>query len=223
MLKAQKKLSKRELKEDKFVTFYFQAQDYFYKNSKIITGALIALIVVVFAIYGFNRMESSNNEVAQLELTKAKVALDQNNPDAAIDMLLQLVGEYGGTASGKEACFYLGNAYFEKKDYDNAEHYYQEFLGSHDDEILESSALAGIAACQEEKQDYAAAAASYEKAAREYSGVFLTPLNLYNSARCYILAEQNEKARQLLNQIIEEYETSGVKTDAEIMLAELLS
>jgi tetratricopeptide (TPR) repeat protein len=223
MLKAQKRLTKRELKEDKFVTLYFQVQEYFYRNSKILIGALVGLIVVILAIYGFTRMNASREASAQLELTKAKVALTQQNYAAAIDMLLQLVEEYGGTASGKEGRFYLANAYFANKDFINAERYFQDAAGNLDDDILESSALAGIAACLEEKQDYSGAAESYERAARDYSQVFLTPINLYNSARCYILAGNSEKAETLLNRIIDEYESSSIKTDAEILLAELLS
>ena len=223
MLKAQKRLTKRELKEDKFVTFYFQAQDYFYRNTKLIAGLAVALVVVIVAVYALSHMSASNQEAAQLELTRAKVAFNQQDYSRAIEMLLLVVSEYGGTASGKESRFYLANAYFENKDYANAERYYQEFLGSHGDDILESSALAGIAACLEEKQDYAGAAASYERAASEYAKVFLTPLHLLNSARCYVLAGDSEKAKSILNRIINEYENSAVKTDAEILLAELPS
>ena len=83
--------------------------------------------------------------------------------------------------------------------------------------------MSGIAACLEQQKNYAVAAKMYREAAEKYNETFVAPQNLYAAARCYALAGESEEARRLLNQIIENHSNSSLKSDAEVLLAELLS
>lgn len=221
MLKAQKRLTKKQLKQDKFVTFYFRAQGWISDNmQKLIIGVLAVLAVIVVTTY-FNSQAAQDEQAASVELSKARLEFAGGNMDNTIGILTALVSQYGTTPSGIEGRFLLANAYFRAEDYANAEANYREFVDDSDDPILKSSAMAGIAACQEQQKDYVAAAETYRDAANRFSEVFTASDNLFNAARCYVLAGEKDKAITVLNRLLSEYSNSSAKEDAQVMLAEI--
>jgi predicted negative regulator of RcsB-dependent stress response len=221
MLKAQKKLTKRQLKEDKFVTFYFRAQDWVSENmQKILFGVLGVVVLIAISAY-FNKQAGEDEQAASLALSRARLELSGGNMDMAVGQLSELVSQYGTTPSGIEGRFWLANAYFQTADYANAEANYREFVEDSDDPVLKSSALAGVAACQEQQGNHLAAAKGYREAADRFSEVFTASDNLFHAARCYILAGQSDEAISLLTRLLRDYSTSSVKEDAEVLLAEI--
>lgn len=223
MLKPRKRLTKRQIKEDKFVTYYFKTQDFIARNSRTIlyTVGGIALIFLIGFIWSRKNLEKEN--AAVVELTKAKIEYFNNNFVQATDILKDLVENYGDTESGKLGIYYLANAYFNIKNNIKAEEYYRKYLDVGDDKTLKESALSGVAACLEEQGNYLEAAKKYREAAEKFSESFLAPQNLYDSARCFSQAGNEELARESLTKIIEKYSESSLKGDAEIFLAELVS
>ncbi len=223
MLKAQKRLTKKAIKEDKFVTLYFQAQEYVRRNSKQIIYAAVGavLVLALFGIVSQKRLKSEREAV--VELSRAQLKYFAADYAGAIPMLTDLVNEYGGTRSGTEGKFYLANAYFQQGNYAEAIRFFKKYADDGNDTILKSSALAGVAACLEQQKDYNAAAQSYEEAARKYSEIFMAPEQIYDSARCYAMAGDKEQARRLLSEILDKYADSGLKPKAEMLLAELAS
>lgn len=223
MLKPRKRLTKRQMKEDKFVTYYLKAHDFVTSNGRLISYIVggIAVIILVGFIWSKKKMEKENSAI--VELTKAKVEYFNNNYEAAADILKDLVENYGGTDSGKLGVYYLANAYFNVKNYMKAEEYFRKYLEVGDDKTMKEAALSGVAACLEEQGNYLEAAKKYKEAAEDYSSSFLAPQNLYDSARCFSLAGNQEMAKESLNTIIEKYSDSNLKSDAEIFLAELVS
>lgn len=223
MLKAQKKLTKKQIKEDKFVTFYFQSQEFLKENSKTILYSLGALVaaVLIFAVYSGKSQEKEENAV--VELTKAKIKFFSSDYAGSIPILKNLVEEYDGTQSAEDGNYYLASSYFQMKNYPEAEKYFRQYLDDGADDILTPSAIAGIAACFEEQDNYQAAAQRYRDAADKFSENFMAPQNLLNSARCFVLAGKPNVAREVLTQLLDKYQSSPVKVDAELLLSELAS
>jgi tetratricopeptide (TPR) repeat protein len=209
------------MKEDKLVTYYFKTTEYVRRNSRTISTGVTAFGIILLVLFLYQRNKHDKETKASVEFTKARTEYFQNNYESAINILQDLVDNFGGTKSAKEATYYLANAYFQTKKYDDAERYYQKYLESGDDDILKASALSGIAASYEERGNYAEAAKTYKKAAEKYSNGFLAPENLYNAARCFVLAGNKEAASDLLKKLLENYSDSNLKNDAEILLAEL--
>ncbi len=221
MLKPRKRITKRQIKEDKFVTYYFKTTDFIQQYSRQIIWAVsgIAVVFIVFFIYSKKRAEKEQNAI--VDLTKSKVEYFNNNYESAVNILQNLVDSYGDTKSGKTGAFYLANAYFNLEKYDEAEKYFKEYLDGNSDDILEASAISGVASCLEEQGKFAEAAEMYEKAADQFSDGFMAPDNLFNSARCLVLAKDTEAASIILYQVLEKYSESQIKNDAEILLAEI--
>ncbi len=221
MLKAQKKLTKKQIKEDKFVTFYFQSQEFLRENSKTILYSLGALVaaILIFTVYSSKSQEKEDNAI--VELTKAKIKFFASDYVGSVPILKNLADEFDGTQSAQDGKYYLASSYFQMKNYVDAERYFNEYLDGGADDIFGPSAIAGVAACMEEQDNYDAAAKLYRDAANKFSENFMAPQNLLNCARCLVLAGQTDAARDVLNELLEKYETSSVKVDAELLLSEL--
>ena len=223
MLKPTKRITKRQMKEDKFVTYYFKATHFVREHLREI-GAVAGGIVIVLIVYGFySRAQLSQEQDALTAFAKARSKYFDKSYEQASLLLTEIVEKYGGTSSGKLARFYLADALFQQKKYDQAERYFTEYSDQGDDRILEASSISGIAACLEEKGKFVEAATTYKQAADKFRDEFMAPENLLNSARCYDLAGDKEKARSILNELIETYSTSQIKNEAEMFLAEIVS
>jgi TolA-binding protein len=223
MLKPSKRITKRQLKEDKFITYYFKTLDFVEKNSRQILTGVGTVLVLSIAVFIYSQKQATKENEALVELSKATKEYASANFQNAETILKNLLENYGGTNSGELAQFYLGNTYFELENYTEAEKYYREFANDTDDPVLGASSLSGLAACLEEQGKFAEAAELYKQTAEKYRDAVFAPENLYHSARCFILAGQQDMARSVLNRLIEEYSDASIENDAQVLLAELAS
>ncbi len=223
MLKPHKRITKRQLKQDKFVTYYFKAVDFVEKNSRQILSALGAAAVISLAIFIYSEKQAESEGKAVVELAKATKEYANGNYETAATILKNLLDTYGGAESATLAKFYLANTNFELKNYNEAEKYYREFADASDDKELTASALSGLAACLEAQGKFKEAAERYQQTAEKYKDEFFAAENLYHSARCYLLSGDRAAANALLNRLIENYPDSDVEADAQLLLAELTS
>lgn len=223
MLKARKRITKRQMKEDKLVTYYFKAADYLQQNSRNLAWGIGAMAIVILAIFIYSRKELENEQNAVVALAEARTEYFRNNYAAAAEKLQILVDSYGGTKSGKLGLFYLANSKFHLKAYDEAERLFRDYLAQSDDDVLKASAMSGVAACLEEQGKTAEAASRYEEAAERFGKGFMAPENMFHAARCYLLSGDSIAAKSILEALINEYSSSPIKSDAEVLLAELRS
>jgi len=222
MLKPTKRLTRKQIKQDKFVTIYFKVVDYINLNSKLVTGIALGIAAVVIISILFMRSKRTAEMNASVELTKARVELAGYNAETAIDILKNMADNYSGTKSAGRGVFYLANIYFEQNKYDEALTYYNKYLDDYsDDVILASSSFSGIGACFEQKEAYLEAAQYYKKGADKYDKHFEAPEQLMSAARCFKLANNKTEALKMYQTIIDKYPESKVKKDAEFFLSEL--
>jgi tetratricopeptide (TPR) repeat protein len=229
MLKPKKKITKRDLKEDKLVSTYFKASEYFYQNKKYFSWGITGLVVLFVAgvIYFNNR--SANEEKATTALGEILRYYDKGEYQTAINGvpeknvvgLKDIVDGYGGTHSGDLAKFFLANCYYSMGNYDEALKYFDDFGGNYSP--LRASAVAGVAACYEAKGDNKKAAEYFERAASKSGDPQSSPEYLRNAARDYALSGKKERAIELLKKLKKEYPASMYVRDADRMLAEFSS
>jgi len=222
MLKPRKRITKKEIKQDKLVTIYFKVNDWLEANSKYVIVATISLVIIIAGIFLFISQQRSKEEKASANLAVSVRLLESGQYRDAIDKLNVLVDEFGSTKSGKLGRFYLANAHFELEEYGLAEEQFRKFLSkSVNDPLLISSALSGHAASLEQMGKYIGAAELYEKAARKYPKECLVSEELFNAARCYILAGEKQTAVAVLQKIIKDYPKSEEAEKAKVHLASL--
>jgi TolA-binding protein len=227
MLRPKKKLSKRELKEDALVTTYVKATTFYETNKKSISIGITVLVVAVFAVVVFmkNRADSNEKALAQLggvyqiyDAGQYQLAID-GVPEKNIPGLKSIVENYGNSAGGDLARFYLANAYFNAGNVDEALKHFEDCSPS--DDLLQVSRLSGIAACLEAKGDHGNAAENFEKAATRYAKDVTAAENLNNAARNYGQAGEKEKAIELYKRIKKNYPTTTFAREADRFITQL--
>ena len=214
MLQKKKKLSKKEIKEDKLLVFYKTAVVFFeeHKNKVLIyAGVLVAVAAVV---YFYLNQKSESNEKAGLELSRIMPLYDQGAYLEAIEGrqgtniigLKKLAEEYSGSENGETAKIYLANSYSFLGNYDEAFKYYEDYSGSID--YFEAAAYAGQAGYYAAQEDYEKAASLFLKASKMSNINSQNPNYLLNAGIYYLKAGEKEEAKILFNRIKEDYATS---------------
>ena len=227
MLTKKKKLSRKEIKEDKLISAYYKAYGYFEENrSRVLTfsGILIAIAALIY-FYISNRIE--DNRIAGTELSRVMQSYDQGAFLEAIEGkegtnvvgLKKIVEDYGSTENGEYAKIYLANSYnFLDRD-DEALKYYEDYSGSN--KIFEATALAGQAGIYETKKDYQKAADLYLKASRVSDNNVLNPDYLLKAGINFMQAGNNDEAKNLFEKIKQDYNTSTAFKEVDRYLAQV--
>ena len=215
-LKARKKITHKEIKKDKLVTGYFEARNCLDKDKNkkklyIGAGILLALVVIGYLYYS---NKNAKNEEAEVKLSAVIALYEQGkypesingDPAANITGLAQIVNDYGSTESGQTAKLYLGNCYFNLKDYDNALKQFDDYGG--DNDIVKSSCISGMGAVYEAKGDLKKAGEYFEKAANVNKSVVINQENLFYAIRAYTNAGDKENAKRIFTNLKEQYPKS---------------
>ncbi|MCP4703821.1 MAG: tetratricopeptide repeat protein [candidate division Zixibacteria bacterium] len=199
------KLTKQQMKEDKFTTFMLQSKDWILENWQMISIAVAAVIVVsVGAIY-YSNMKSGQAGEAADRFAEAIGKYRQQNYQVAILDFNGIADDYSGPIAAS-AVFYAANSYFESKNYDEAIIHFQKYIDKyHVDEIATASAYAGIAACREVKQEFQAAAEKYLEAIRLFPGLAGEPDYLLGAVRNYVNAGMADDVQPLLDKMDKDY------------------
>lgn len=229
MLKAQKKISKREMKQDPLITTMANLTTFYDVQKKNIGIAVGGLVVLVFGIWWYAQNQKTNNEQASTALGSVYSYVDNNQYQVAIDGvperkitgLKSIVDKYGSTDAGNLARFYLANAYFHLGKYDEALEQFKDFKGK--DQFLVISRLVGIAECYEAKGEHENAAENYEKASIDYPKDVEAAANLNNAANNYMLAGKKERALDLFKKLKKEYPTTQYAREADRFITRLSS
>jgi TolA-binding protein len=194
---AEKKLTRHELKEDPLVTGAFRARAYLEENrDKFLWGLGILTILILAGIWFFTSQHEKGIQAETL-LTRANLELQTGQVPLALQDLRVLVEKHGGTQAGKEGSYYLANTYFQLDDYEQAEHYYREFLGRGGNApVVTASAHAGLAVCLELKGNTKEAAANFVKAVESAKKNSQTPDYLVGAIRAHAAIGDSAKARE---------------------------
>lgn len=227
MLKKQKKLSRKEIKEDKLVEIYYKSQNFFEENKNKVFIYAGALAVVIIAVILFLNYRSSKNEEAGTQLAKVMDSYDMGSYLEAIEGkqgtnflgLKKIVQDYGSTENGETAKIFLANCYAGLGKPDEALKYYEDYSGSID--LYQAAALAGQASIIASKNDYGKAADLYLKASRVSKSNILNADYIFQAAINFIESGDKDQAKNLLQTIKDEYKTAAVNAQVDRYLSQL--
>jgi TolA-binding protein len=179
-MQSKVKLTKRQMKEDKFTTFMLTSKDKLQSELEdkwqyYLIGAIVVVVLIWAAVWFFGR-QSSQESGAAAAYSKAMMSyMNRDNQVAALEFQ-QVIQEYGGTDFAANAAFILGNINLENRSYDEAVRYYRmyldEFAGT---PLNRAAATAGIATAAENQGKYSEAAALFVEAAQANAEGALRP------------------------------------------------
>ena len=227
MLTKRKKLTKKEIKEDKLVEFYYKTQSYIEENKNKVLMYVGAFAIVVVAVIFFLNYRSSRNEEAGKLLSRVMDLYEQGSYLEAIEGkqgtnlggLKKIVEDFGSTENGETAKIYLANSYAFLGQYEKALEYYEDYGGSND--IYKAAALAGQAGYYASKGEYEKAADLFKKAANVSKINPSRPDYLLRAGINYMKAGQKDEAKALFQIIRDDYKTSTAFAQVDRYFTEL--
>ncbi len=231
MLQKKKKLSRKEIKEDKLVSIFYKSQSYFEENKNRLMTFGLVLAAVIIGVYFYLNQKKEENMKAGTELAKVMKIYDSGSYLEAIEGvqggdnnknvkgLKQIVEEFGSTENGETAKIYLANAYSYLGKYDEAFKYYEDYGGGLD--YMKAASLSGKAGYYASKGEYAKAADLYKEAAS------ISPANgenqdyLLNSGINYFKAGNKDQAKLVLNKLKDDFQPSATTREADKYITQL--
>jgi TolA-binding protein len=225
MIKARKKISKRELKQDTLITTLVKAENFFAQYKRYVSYGVTAVVVLIVIAFIYSNNRKADEEKAAVELSKITQQYQMEQYEIAINGipeknvmgLLKIVDNFGSSESGQQAKLYLAECYYATGKFDDALKYFEDYNG--DLPELKAAAISGAASCYEIKNDCKKAAELFEKAGNKYSAIPSAAGNLVNAARNYGLIGESERAKMLLKKVKTEYPQSQEARDVDRLIA----
>jgi TolA-binding protein len=227
VLEARKKITKKQIKEDKLVTTYYQAISFAQKNqAKLLIGVAVVALVVV-AVVLFSKKRASDNETAAGMLAKVIPLYEQGSykeavegqQQASIVGLKKIAADYGSSENGNAAKIFLGNAYLMLNNNDEALKAFDDYSGSNP--LFKATAMAGKAGCLEVKKEYEKAADLYRDAAKVSK---INPANaefLLKSGINYLNLGKKDEAKAVFDTIKKDYKNTQTFYEVERYIAQV--
>ncbi len=211
------------------ISFVSKSEQFIEKNQKAIIGVVIAILVVVLAIFGISkfvlqpRQQKANEAIFAAEQYFAqgdyKAAL--NGDSASTDKysigLLKVIDKYGSTKAGKRAKYEAGICYLRLGQYQEALKYLDKYNGKDQLTPVLNEMMKGDA--EVELGNTAAAIKHYEKAAKMDDNPITAPFALFKAGVAYIKMENNAKAVECFKSVKNDYPESAFFADMDAFIA----
>lgn len=222
MQHPRKKITRKELKQDKFIIATLKTKEFLEKNSKLVVRSILGLAILIVVIFFFVRSKQAASANAASMFSRVQFMLGGPQQDAALDSLKMIVDRYDGTVAAGKATYLLAKIYWEENDFENARVYFKKYIDDYFDEtVVSQSALAGYADCLIREENYLDAAEYYERAAGMDSEYPETPEFLFSAAAAYKDAGKIEKAERLVERLLADFNNPQIKNKAEVLLEDL--
>lgn len=177
------------------------------KNQKNIMYALIAVVLVVAAVWCWNYFKSDSNAKAENEIYPAQLLFDAGDYEQALEGFEAVISEYGSTNAGDLAKAYAGLCQKNLGNYAEAITMLKSYSGS--DNVIAPAMLCALGDCYIEMDNNIEAAKTFEKAAKAADNAEFTPLYLKKAGLAYEAAGDNASALKVYQNIRDNwFETS---------------
>ena len=181
------------------------------KNKNTIVGGIVAVVVVIAAVFCYNNYVKAPRELKASEaLFQAEQYFRNGNFEQALngDSLgavgfVTVAEEYSGTEAGNLANAYAGMALAQLKKYEEALKYLNDFSG--DDAMVAPAALGTMGNCYAQLGQNDKAASALMEAASMSDSHSLSPIYLLQAGQIYEELGQNDKAVEAYKQIKNKY------------------
>ncbi|MCX7930665.1 MAG: tetratricopeptide repeat protein [Chlorobi bacterium] len=196
-----------------------------------IAVAVVAVAIGAYAVWHSAQQDRENE--ASIVLSRVMPYLEAQQYDVALNGdpkktvrgepvqgLLAIADMYSGTSAGKTAALYAGQIFLERNKYDDAERYFEQAENSAS-LLVRVGAIAGLAACQENRKNFEEAARLYESILSDAESLGAKDKYTLFAAECYEKVGKTEQAIRLYKALLAEFELSEYAPDAKAGLVRL--
>lgn len=192
---AAKRLTKGQIKQDKFISSIFTAQEYFTDHLMMFIGGIVAVAAVATVAFLLVSSGQSSGLEADDILGRASVEFRSGNLQLAAVDFQTILDQYGSSDAARLASFYIANAYFALNNYDQAEQYFDLHLDKYRfDDMITANAMSGRAQCMRAKGMMAEAAGAFRETYQKYPESSVANDCLFFGAKSFATAGDNDGA-----------------------------
>jgi TolA-binding protein len=201
------------------------AESWLEQNPKIVVGIAAAILIIVGGYFAFNYYKNGQNDLAQKEMFQAVYYFEADSLEKALNGdgnnlgFLEIIDEYGVTDAANLANYYAGVSYLKQGKFELARLYLEDFTAS--DLLIQARAYSLVGDSYMEEKKYDDAAKYYNKAANYKPNKYFSPTYLMKEALAYEKLNQNDKARETYDKIINQYWESSEYQNARKFKARL--
>jgi tetratricopeptide (TPR) repeat protein len=214
------RITKRQMKEDTFVSTTIRAWEYVREHEKLLFIGLVA-IVCAAAIVGWAIHTKKQTQIrASNEFADALASFRTGDLKTAGELFARIAQEYGNVEEGAFSSYFEGKCALETGKYNEAIQAFDRYLSkSGRYPFFHDAAVEGKAVALEDEQKYEEAGDTYVELAKHMeSNTFMEATYLRRAAADYRLSNQTEKAIQVLGMLLDK--TKGMeRRDIEVELA----
>ena len=190
-----------------------RSEEFIQKNQKTLIIVLVAIVVVILAIFGLRRwyFQPRENRAAE-EMFAAEQWFAQGDYDRAINGddtfrgFVSVAKNYSGTKAGRLARYYAGASYLHLGNYEEAVHWLKKYSGK--DSFTGSLAEMMLGDALIEQGKTADAASHYAKAANMNPNYIISPTALFKAGMAYMMQGNNKQALRCFEQVKSDYPES---------------
>jgi tetratricopeptide (TPR) repeat protein len=179
------------------------------KNPKTAIGIVAAILLIAGGFFGYRYYLSNQDGIAQKDMFQAIRYFEADSLNLALNGdgnnlgFLQIIEDYGRTDAGNLANYYTGAIYLKQGKFPLAIFHFEDF--SSDDLLVQARAYSLMGDAYMEQKDYENAARYYNKAANYKPNKEFTPIYLMKAGLAYEKLNQNQKAIDAYQIIIDKY------------------
>lgn len=229
MLQRTKKITKKQMKEDTLVTVYYTVKNFIleYQAKILISGAIVALVVVAGILFANKGMNDNKKAAALLakvmplyESTAFQEAID-GQPSTNLIGLKKIVNDFGSSENGEAAKIYLGNAYLMLGKFEDAYKIFNDYSGSNP--LFKATALAAKAGILESKKEFEKASDLYKDAANVSKTNPANSEYLLRSGIILFNEGKKEEAKYIFEMIKKDFKNSAAFSEVDRYLIQIES
>ena len=179
------------------------------RHPKTVIGISVIIALIVGGVFVYRYYKEGKETEAQREMFQAVYYLEADSLDLALNGdgnnlgFIDIIDAYGITDAAKLANYYAGVAYLKQGKYEVARLYLEDFSAS--DLLVQARAYSLIGDTYMEEKNYEDAAKFYDKAANYKPNKYFSPAYLMKAALAFEKNNQNDKAKEAYDKIINEY------------------
>lgn len=215
------KLTKRQIKEDKFTTFVLNAKSQFIESWQFYVIGLVAVIVIIVAAVYYSNYQETRSQEAANRFAQAMANYQGQQTQIAIVAFNELIEDFDGQEVAEKSTFLLGKLNFESRNYPEAIRFFEMYLSKYGSNKLDRAAsYAGLAATYENQGEVETALENYLNAYNDYPDGPLASDYELSILRLTLQTGNFDAARDRLESIKGNYEGSELVKAAQRMYFE---
>ena len=208
---GRKRITKKKLKEDAFVSASFEAGHFVQEHLTRMIAGVVGFLILGGMVWMYINYRGERANEAGLALFKAQNIYMNGQYALAASDFERVAEDYSGTVAGDKAVFFAGESHYKAGDLNQALSYFEQCREklSRDNPLL-LNAVIGQAAAYEQLEDFDKSIEFYTEAL-EMADYDYQKLEIMDSlSRVMSMAGRNREALEVMDRIIENYPDSPI-------------